>query len=176
MWQIGTISLVCLQRCFQEVVCLLFGHFVSFWSCPCLLLGCFVSSRCLCLSLWDCFVSVQRHFVSPEDVVSLRLLCVSWRLFPVLVVSFCSFFWRRFCISAVSAFLSGVVLSQCVSLWLLFVSGVLCFLLCLWCAFLSPVDVVFCFQCVFVPLLGYLVSFLLSYLYFVCCFNYLMSL
>lgn len=94
VWQmtIGTISPVCLQRCFQEVVCLLFGHFVSFWSCPCLLLGCFVSSRCLCMSLWDCFVSVQRHFVSPEDVVSLRLLCVSWRLFPVSVVSFCSFF------------------------------------------------------------------------------------
>lgn len=92
---------------------------------------------------------------------------LSW-LCPFVV-----FFLRRFCISAVSAFLSGVVLSQCVSLWLLFVSEVLCFLLCLWCAFLSPV---FCFQCVFVPLLGYLVSFLLSYLYFVCCFNYLMSL
>lgn len=176
MWQIGTISLVCLQRCFQEVVCLLFGHFVSFWSCPCLLLGCFVSSRCLCMSLWDCFVSVQRHFVSPEDVVSLRLLCVSWRLFPVLVVSFCSFFEGVFASPPSVRF----------SLGLFWVSVFLCgyslclrfcvFFCVLWCAFLSPVDVVFCFQCVFVPLLGYLVSFLLSYLYFVCCFNYLMSL
>lgn len=124
VWQmtIGTISLVCLQRCFQEVVCLLFGHFVSFWSCPCLLLGCFVSSWCLCLSLWDCFVSVQRHFVSPEDVVSLRLLCVSWRLFPVLVVSFCSF---------LKAFLH--LRRQCVSLWGCFES--VCFFvvtLCVW--------------------------------------------
>lgn len=145
---IGTISLVCLQRCFQEVVCLLFGHFVSFWSCPCLLLGCFVSSRCLCMSLWDCFVSVQRHFVSPEDVVSLRLLCVSWRLFPVSVVSFCSFLkaflhLRRQCVSLWGCFESVCFFVVTLCVWgfvFSFVSLVCIFVSC-WCCFRFPVCV-----------------------------------
>lgn len=104
-----------------------------------------------CVS-WGCFVS-------------LRLLCVSWRLFPVLVVSFCSFFEGVFASPP----------SVCVSLGLFWVSVFLCdYFLCLrFCVFfcVSGVhfcllevavwlfDVVFCFQCMFVPLFGYLVSF-----------------
>lgn len=122
------------------------GRMFAFWTfCLFLELSLF-APRLFCVFL--VFVPVQCHFVSPEDVVSLRLLCVSWRLFPVLVVSFCSFLkaflhLRRQCVSLWGCFESVCFFVVTLCVWgfvFSFVSLVCIFVSC-WCCFRFPVCV-----------------------------------